>query len=79
MSIQVERVDEMATKKSNKEEVVVTQTATVSFFTKKQLVGSYRYIRYVDFLNGNLQNDKLYTLEQVDKMILDFYGKGKGE
>lgn len=52
---------------------------TASTFTKEQLVNANRYIRYVDFLNGNLQNDKTYTIEQVDKLISSFYGKGKSE
>ena len=32
-----------------------------------------------DFLNGNLQDKELYTLDQVDKLIEKHYGKGKGE
>ena len=51
----------------------------VILFAKSQIVNSKRYMHYVDFLNGNLRNDKMYTLEQVDKLILDFYGKGKSE
>ena len=48
-------------------------------FTKEQIVKSKKYASYVDFLNGNLQDDKTYTIEQVDKLISDFYGKGKSE
>ena len=48
-------------------------------YTKKQIVNANRYIRYVDFLNGNLQDNELYTLDQVDKLIEKHYGKGKGE
>ena len=51
----------------------------VNKYTKEQLVKSKKYIRYVDFLNGNLQDGKTYTTEQVDKLISDFYGKGKSE
>lgn len=51
----------------------------VNKYTKEQLVKSKKYIRYVDFLNGNLQDAKTYTTEQVDKLISDFYGKGKSE
>ena len=54
----------------NKEQVV---------YTKEQLVKSKKYMRFVDFLSGNLQNDKLYTIEQVDKLISNYYGKGKSE
>ena len=48
-------------------------------YTKKQLVESKKYMRFVDFLDGNLQDDKLYTIEQVDKLISNYYGKGKSE
>lgn len=54
----------------NKEQVV---------YTKEQLVKSKKYMRFVDFLDGNLQDDKLYTIEQVDKLISNYYGKGKSE
>lgn len=56
-----------------------TVKQTASAFTKEQIVSANRYIRYVDFLNGNLQDGKTYTIEQVDKLISDFYGKGKSE
>lgn len=48
-------------------------------FTKEQIVKSKKYASYVDFLNGNLQDDKTYTAEQIDKLITEFYGKGKSE
>lgn len=54
----------------NKEQVV---------YTKEQLVKSKKYMRFVDFLNGNLQDGKTYTIEQVDKLISNYYGKGKSE
>lgn len=52
---------------------------SVNTYTKKQIVDANRYMKYVDFLNGNLQDNKMYTLEQVDKLIEKHYGKGKGE
>lgn len=52
------------------------QVVDVPKYTKEQLVKSVRYMNYIDFLNGNLCNDKMYTLEQVDKMIDSFYKKG---
>lgn len=48
-------------------------------FTKAQIVNAKRFMKYVDFLNGVLHDNKMYTLEQVDKMITNFYGKGKSE
>ena len=53
------------------------QVVGVSKYTKEQLVESKKYMRFVDFLNGNLQDDKTYTIEQVDKLISNYYGKGK--
>ena len=53
------------------------QVVDVSKYTKEQLVKSNKYMRYVDFLNGNLCDDKTYTVEQVDKLISNYYGKGK--
>jgi hypothetical protein len=55
------------------------EQVAVDTFTKEQLVESKKYMRYADFLSGNLQNGKTYTLEQVDKLILKHYGKGKSE
>ena len=54
-------------------------TQTAALFTKAQIVKSKRYMRYVDFLSGNLRDDKTYTLEQVDNLIEKYYGKGKSE
>lgn len=48
-------------------------------FTKRQIVNANRYMKYVDFLSGVLRDDEMYTLDQVDKMISNFYGKGKSE
>ena len=52
---------------------------SVNTFTKTQIVSANRYMKYADFLDGNLRNDKMYTLGQVDKLIEKHYGKGKGE
>lgn len=48
-------------------------------FTKAQIVNAKKYMKYVDFLNGVLRDNRMYTLEQVDKMISNYYGKGKSE
>lgn len=48
-------------------------------YTKEQLVESTKYMRYADFLSGNLQDGKMYTFEQVDNLIHKYYGKGKSE
>ena len=55
------------------------ETTSAAVFTKEQLLKSKRYRDYADYLMGNLDNTKSYTIEQVDKMIERFYGKGKGE
>ena len=49
----------------------------VKKYTKVQLVKSNKYIRYVDFLTGNLRDDKMYTIEEVDNLISKYYGKGE--
>ena len=45
-------------------------------FTKQQIVNSKKYKKNVDLLNALLKDDKLYTLEEVNKTIEDFR-KGK--
>ena len=55
------------------------ETTSATVFTKEQLLKSKKYRDYADYLMGNLSNTKSYTIEQVDKMIERFYGKGKGE
>lgn len=45
-------------------------------FTKQQIVNSKKFKDNVDLLNALLKDDKLYTLEEVNKTIEDFR-KGK--
>lgn len=45
-------------------------------FTKQQIVNSKKFKDNVDLLNALLKDDKLYTLEEVNKRIEDFR-KGK--
>ena len=45
-------------------------------FTKQQIVNSKRFKDNVDLLNALFKDDKLYTLEEVNKTIEDFR-KGK--
>lgn len=59
--------------------MAVKKAQAVNRFTKEQLVKSKKYIRYTDFLNGNLQKNKEYTFEEVDYLISKYYGKGKSE
>lgn len=44
-------------------------------FTKAQIVGSQKYERFKDFLNGNLEDDKIYSMQDVDS-LLEKYMKG---
>lgn len=48
-------------------------------FSKEQIIRSNRYRRYRDFLGGNLKDENLYTIEQIDQIIGKYYGKGKSE
>ena len=51
---------------------------SVTTYTKKQIVNANRYIRYVDFLNGNLQDNELYTLEHaLIILVTPWYHTGK--
>lgn len=63
-----ERVKEMANKKE-------TERPTELVFTKAQIVGSQKYERFQDFLNGNLEDDKMYSMQDVDS-LLEKYMKG---
>lgn len=59
----------MANKKEN-------ERPTVSpAFTKAQIVGSQKYERFKDFLNGNLEDGKMYSMQDVDS-LLEKYMKG---
>lgn len=63
------------TAKGNKTE----KTVKPAVYTKEQLVKSKKYMPYADFLDGNLQDDKTYTAEQVETLISKSYRKGKSE
>lgn len=45
-------------------------------FGKEQICNSVKYSRYKDILSSQLQNDKQYSFEEIDKVIDDFM-KGK--
>ena len=44
-------------------------------YIKSQIVGSDRYRNRADILNVLLEDDKEYTLFEVDKKLKDFLGK----
>lgn len=48
---------------------------TASLYNKNQIVKSKKFAKYQDFLNGNLEEDKTYTIENVEEMIKSFYGR----
>lgn len=64
---------------ANKKEFEKPTIQELPKFTKAQIVGSQKYKRFKDFLNGNLNNSKMYTLEEVDALISKNYKKGTGE
>lgn len=49
--------------------------ATASLYNKNQIVNSKKFEKYRDFLAGNLEIIKLYTIEQVEELIKSFYGR----
>lgn len=55
-------------------ETVTVDTVTEVPFDKGQLVGCSRYAGRSDLVNALLEDGKMYTFSQVDKMISDFDG-----
>lgn len=49
--------------------------AIASLYSKDQIVNSKKFEKYRDFLAGNLEIIKLYTMEQVEELIKSFYGR----
>ena len=47
-----------------------------NLYSKEQLVKSDKYKHLVDILNTILEDDKSYSLDDVDKMINKFLKKG---
>ena len=45
-------------------------------YSKEQIVKSKRFANYVDLLNATLKNNKKYTINQVEEIIIN-YMKGK--
>ena len=61
----------MATKKKTEQPEKSEQQAPA--FTKKQLVKSRTYARYVDLLNALLNDKKSYTHAEVEQIIKNAY------
>lgn len=54
----------------------VTETSiTEPAFTKRQLVASNKYQDETDILNAVLEDDKVYTLDEVESKINEFMHK----
>lgn len=41
-------------------------------FSKEQLIGAKKYIESVDVLNVVLEDDKLYSFSDVDRLVSNF-------
>lgn len=46
-------------------------------FTKEQIVKSEKYARFQDYLEGNLDEKKQYTISEVDSLISRVMKGGK--
>lgn len=46
-------------------------------FTKEQIVKSAKYEKYRDYLQGNLDNNKHYTISEIDSLINKVMKGGK--
>ena len=51
------------------------KAAEMPVFTKEQLVKAERWFNRRDLLNALLEDDKTYTIEQVDDLIKEYYKK----
>lgn len=51
------------------------KAAEMPAFTKEQLVKADRWFNRRDLLNALLEDDKTYTIEQVDNLIKEYYKK----
>ena len=60
---------------ANKKEFKKPAIKELPKFTKAQIVGSQKYERFKDFLTGNLEDDKMYSMQDVDS-LLEKYMKG---
>lgn len=74
----------MANKKQKdadvKTEKVVTEkvkTVDVLTFSKKQFVTSRRFAKQKDLVNALLEDDKMYSIKQVEDIINNFLYKKK--
>jgi hypothetical protein len=56
-------------------EIETKPKTTKPVFTKRQLLNSKKYQHQTDLLNAILENDKSYSLSEVDKLINDFMKK----
>lgn len=62
----------LSAKKIEKEKIAAEVT-----FTKEQLLKSEKYANRRDVLTALLEDDKTYTLKQVDSLLDKFYKGGK--
>lgn len=65
----------MAKKNNATEDVAEVKTAPT--FTKKQFIKSQRFVKHRDLLNVLLNDEKEYTIEEVEKVIKDFFAPKK--
>lgn len=62
----------MATKKEKEEELTKTEKAAEPTYLKRQLTGFVKYRGREDLLNTLLEDNKYYTLAEVDGIIEEF-------
>lgn len=46
-------------------------------FTKTQIVTSKKYAMFRDYLTGNLDDNKMYTMQEIDSLLEKMKGKVK--
>lgn len=55
----------------------VTETVAEPTFTKKQFVDSRRFAKHRDIITVLLEDGKKYTIEEVEKIVSDFFKPNK--
>lgn len=68
----------MADAEKTSKKVKAEKVETVLTYSKKQFVNSKKFAKRKDILNALLEDDKMYSIAQVEEIINDFlYGKKK--
>lgn len=57
---------------SKKNEEESSEKTVQNFFSKQQIINSKKFALNKDFLNANLEDNKQYTLDEIEEKIRKF-------